>query len=138
MNSFKYILEQIKTEWWQHSQFISSIKRHYSTPRRRLRWVRRVACMGVMQNEYNISNGKHEWKTICGQLRHRQQDNNKKLFGHQIQLLSRKNTYLNVSSYYSQQISINWLSCCWCKVNIMQHAVDNAEDRNLNCCWSFL
>jgi hypothetical protein len=28
--------------------------------------------MGVMQNEYNISTGKHEGKTICGRMRHRQ------------------------------------------------------------------
>lgn len=32
----------------------------------------------VMRNEYNISIGKHEGKTICGQLRHRWEENNKK------------------------------------------------------------
>jgi hypothetical protein len=46
-------------------------------------------------------------------LRHRRDKNIKKqMFEHQIQTLPKKNTYLNVSSYYSEQISINWLSCC--------------------------
>jgi len=55
-----------KTEWWWYSQFILFIKHHYSIPRRRSRWVNRIVCMRVMRNEYNISTGKREGKTICG------------------------------------------------------------------------
>jgi len=42
---------------------------------RRMRWVRHVACTGMLKNSYKILIGKPDGKMQFGRLRHRWEDN---------------------------------------------------------------